>query len=98
MAGLVIRRQHPVAQAIFMTLEDEYGHVPLIVWPKVFQRYRLVLREPVLKVRGTVSPPGGHHERGRHSRGEHQGRPRPPEVEKLGITRGALEAERQERG
>ena len=54
-AGLVIRRQHPGAKAVFITLEDEYGHVPLIVWPKTFDRYRLVIREPVLKVRGIVS-------------------------------------------
>ena len=54
-AGLVIRRQHPGAKAVFITLEDEYGHVPLIVWPDVFGRYRMVIREPVLKVRGAVS-------------------------------------------
>ncbi|MCH8349291.1 MAG: DNA polymerase III subunit alpha [Chloroflexi bacterium] len=54
-AGLVIRRQRPLAKAVFITLEDEFGHVPLIVWPKMFMRYRLVLREPVLIVRGEVS-------------------------------------------
>ncbi len=54
-AGLVIRRQHPGANAVFITLEDEFGHTPLVVWPKTFQRYRLVIREPVLKVRGFVS-------------------------------------------
>ena len=53
--GLVIRRQHPGANAVFITLEDEFGHAPLVVWPNVFQRYRLVIREPVLKVRGVVS-------------------------------------------
>ena len=54
-AGLVIRRQRPLAKAVFMTLEDEFGHSPVVVWPKVYERYRHVLREPVLKVRGTVS-------------------------------------------
>ena len=54
-AGLVIRRQHPGANAVFITLEDEFGHTPLVVWPKVFERYRLVIREPVLKVQGFVS-------------------------------------------
>ncbi len=54
-AGLVIRRQRPLGKTVFITLEDEFGHVPLIVWPKVYSRYRLVLREPVLKVRGRVS-------------------------------------------
>ena len=54
-AGLVIRRQRPLAKAVFLTLEDEYGHSPIVVWPKTYERYRLVLREPVLKVRGVVS-------------------------------------------
>ena len=54
-AGLVIRRQRPLAKAVFITLEDEFGHIPLVVWPKVFFRYRRVIREPVLIVRGTVS-------------------------------------------
>ena len=55
-AGLVVRRQHPgSSKAVFITLEDEFGHTPLVVWPKVFRRYRLVIKEPVLKVRGFVS-------------------------------------------
>ena len=54
-AGLVIRRQHPGANAVFITLEDEFGHIPLVVWPQVFARFRLVIREPVLKVYGSVS-------------------------------------------
>ena len=55
-AGLVIRRQHPGnSNTVFITLEDEFGHTPLVMWPRVFQRYRLVIREPVLKVRGFVS-------------------------------------------
>ena len=54
-AGLVIRRQHPRANAVFITLEDEFGHIPLVVWPQEFKRYRLVIREPVLNVRGLVS-------------------------------------------
>ena len=54
-AGLVIRRQRPLAKAVFITLEDEFGHVPMIVWPAVYERYRLVLREPVLLARGVVS-------------------------------------------
>ncbi|MFQ5875892.1 MAG: OB-fold nucleic acid binding domain-containing protein, partial [Dehalococcoidia bacterium] len=54
-AGLVIRRQRPLAKAVFITLEDEYGHTPLIIWPKIYQRYKSQLREPFLLVRGTVS-------------------------------------------
>ena len=54
-AGLVIRRQHPATNAVFLTLEDEFGHIPIVVWPGVFERMRLILREPVLKARGTIS-------------------------------------------
>ncbi len=54
-AGLVIRRQHPGANAVFITLEDEFGHVPLVVWPDTFEHYRLVIKGPVLKVRGVIS-------------------------------------------
>ena len=54
-AGLVIRRQRPLGKAVFVTLEDEFGHIPLAVWPQVYNRYRLVLREPVLIMRGQVS-------------------------------------------
>jgi error-prone DNA polymerase len=54
-AGLVIRRQRPLAKAVFITLEDEHGHIPLIVWPKVYQRYKDQLREPFLLVKGVVS-------------------------------------------
>jgi len=58
-AGLVIRRQRPLAKAVFVTLEDEFGHTPFVVWPQVYEKYRLVLREPVLMIRGEVSRRGG---------------------------------------
>ena len=51
----MIRRQRPLAKAVFLTLEDEFGHTPLVVWPQVYEKYRLVLREPVLMIRGEVS-------------------------------------------
>jgi error-prone DNA polymerase len=54
-SGMVIRRQHPLAEAVFITLEDEFGHVPLIVWAGTYKEYRLVLREPFLVVEGYVS-------------------------------------------
>lgn len=54
-AGLVIRRQHPLAKAIFLTLEDEFGHIPIIVWLDVYQRYKLLFKEPFVIVTGTVS-------------------------------------------
>lgn len=54
-AGLVIRRQRPLGKAVYITLEDEFGHIPLVVWPWTFERCRNVLRESVLMVRGAVS-------------------------------------------
>ena len=43
--GLVICRQMPdnAAGVLFVTMEDETGFVNLIVWPKVFDRFRAVL-------------------------------------------------------
>ncbi|MGD9944289.1 MAG: error-prone DNA polymerase [Burkholderiaceae bacterium] len=41
-SGLVTHRQRPgtASGTIFVTLEDETGAVNVIVWPKVFERYR----------------------------------------------------------
>jgi error-prone DNA polymerase len=54
-AGLVVRRQRPMGNAVFITLEDEFGHIPLIVWSSVYDRMRQTLSEPLLKAWGTVS-------------------------------------------
>ena len=54
-AGLVIRRQRPRGKAVFITLEDEYGHTPLILWPAVYKQHREALKEAFVMVRGTVS-------------------------------------------
>ena len=54
-AGMVVRRQRPLGKAVFITLEDEFGRVPIVVWPKTYDEYRFVLREPVLEVHGEVS-------------------------------------------
>lgn len=54
-AGLVIRRQRPLGKAVFITLEDEFGHTPMVVWPQTYKQYRQVLKEPVLLATGTIS-------------------------------------------
>ena len=54
-AGLVVRRQRPMGSAVFITLEDEFGHIPLIIWSSVYERLRQPLSAPLLRVRGTVS-------------------------------------------
>ncbi len=54
-AGLVIRRQRPLAKAVFITLEDEYGHIPMVVWPRTYSRLRNDLKAPFLVATGAMS-------------------------------------------
>ena len=54
-AGLAIARQRPSTAngIVFMLLEDEHGHVNLVVQPDVYERHRAIVRaEPLLLVRG----------------------------------------------
>jgi error-prone DNA polymerase len=54
-AGLAVARQRPATAAgiVFMLLEDELGHVNLVVHPPVYERHRAIVRgEPLLLVRG----------------------------------------------
>lgn len=54
-AGRVVRRQRPLAKAVFMTLEDEWGLIPVTVWPDVWQAYKQVLKQPLVVIQGEVS-------------------------------------------
>lgn len=54
-AGLVIRRQRPLGNTVFITLEDEFGHIPILVWPKNYARMRNDLKAPFLLVTGIIS-------------------------------------------
>jgi error-prone DNA polymerase len=61
-AGLVIVRQRPPSAKgyVFLTLEDEEGLVNLVVRPKVYERYRDVLRNnPLLLIEGQLQREGG---------------------------------------
>ena len=40
---------------VFVTIEDETGDVQLILWPRVFAKHRVELRNNVLLVNGVVS-------------------------------------------
>jgi error-prone DNA polymerase len=60
-AGLVIRRQRPRRKVIFITLEDEFGHIPLMVFPPVYERYEHDFKSPFLIVRGTLTRREGTH-------------------------------------
>jgi error-prone DNA polymerase len=54
-AGMAIARQRPATAkgVVFMLLEDEHGQVNLIVPPRVYERFRpLVRSEPLLLARG----------------------------------------------
>jgi error-prone DNA polymerase len=56
-AGLVVCRQHPSSASgvVFITLEDETGHINLILWPSLVQRQRReVLQARLLAVEGEV--------------------------------------------
>jgi error-prone DNA polymerase len=54
-AGLVIRRQRPHGKVVFMTLEDEFGLIPLMVFPQVYERYEYEFKSPFLAIRGKLS-------------------------------------------
>jgi error-prone DNA polymerase len=61
-AGLVLVRQRPgTAQGvIFATLEDETGVANIIVWPKIFERYRaIVLGARLIQVNGRLQSDQG---------------------------------------
>ena len=60
-AGLVITRQRPgtASGVIFATLEDETGIANVIVWPKLFERYRHeTLGSKLLCITGTLQREG----------------------------------------
>jgi error-prone DNA polymerase len=59
--GLVIRRQRPHRKVVFITLEDEFGHIPLMVFPQVYERQEHKFKSPFLIVRGTLSRREGTH-------------------------------------
>jgi error-prone DNA polymerase len=56
-AGLVICRQRPgtASGIVFVTLEDEHGFINLVLWSKVFERFRRVATSSgLLRARGRV--------------------------------------------
>lgn len=57
MAGLVLVRQRPgtAKGVIFITLEDEFGVCNVVVWQKLFQKYRrAVISGRLLRVTGRI--------------------------------------------
>jgi error-prone DNA polymerase len=65
-AGVVLVRQRPGSAkgVVFLTLEDETGVANIVVWPKMFERYRpLVMGARLLLIRGRIqhAPDGAGH-------------------------------------
>ena len=61
LAGLVLVRQRPgtASGVVFVTIEDECGIANLVVWPKMFERFRrVVLGAQLMVVRGPVQKEG----------------------------------------
>ena len=59
-AGLVLVRQRPgtAKGVVFLTVEDETGVANIVVWPKVFERYRpVVMGARLMLIRGRVETP-----------------------------------------
>jgi error-prone DNA polymerase len=54
-AGLVIRRQRPHGKVVFITLEDEFGHIPCMVFGKVYEQYEHTFRSPFLIIKGRLT-------------------------------------------
>lgn len=60
-AGIVLVRQRPGSAkgVMFITLEDETGIANLVVWPKVFERFRrTILSAGMISVRGRIQREG----------------------------------------
>ncbi len=58
-AGKVLRRQRPLGKMVFMTLEDEFGMIPLAIPPDTWKKYRNELRMPIIVAEGQVSRKSG---------------------------------------
>ncbi len=56
-AGWPVARQHPRGKSgtVFVTVEDETGDIQLILWPRVFARFRRELESRLIVAHGTVS-------------------------------------------
>ena len=56
-AGVTVARQRPgsAGGVVFLLLEDEHGMINLILFPAVYERFRLLARtESLLEVEGTL--------------------------------------------
>ncbi|MFC2032522.1 DNA polymerase III subunit alpha [Chloroflexota bacterium] len=54
-SGLVIRRQRPHGKVVFLTLEDEFGHIPCMVFGKVYEQYEHTFLSAFLIIKGRLT-------------------------------------------
>ncbi len=54
-AGKVLRRQRPLGAMVFMTLQDEFGMIPLAIWPTTWDKHRDALSSPLVIATGEMS-------------------------------------------
>ena len=40
---------------VFITIEDETSDVQLIIWPRVFNEFKSVIRNPLMLIKGKIS-------------------------------------------
>jgi error-prone DNA polymerase len=62
--GLVTMRQRPATASgtLFLTLEDETGHVNAVIWPRLFEKQRAeILGATLLAVDGVLETDGDVH-------------------------------------
>jgi error-prone DNA polymerase len=57
--GLVIRKQRPLGKTVFVTIEDEFGHSSLLIWPDVYDQYQSRLDSAVVIASGRISKRAG---------------------------------------
>ena len=51
----MIRRQRPAGKVVFITLEDEFGHIPCMVFGKTYEKFEHTFRSPFLIVKGNLT-------------------------------------------
>ena len=54
-AGLIIRRQRPRGKVAFITLEDEFGHIPCMVFGPTYEKYEYTFRSPFIIIEGMLT-------------------------------------------
>lgn len=56
-AGVTVVRQRPRGKngVVFITISDESGNLQLIVWPTVYDKFRLALSNSIILVHGVIS-------------------------------------------